>query len=163
MLIINIVVPYNNLLVYKNFYTQCNYSMSEPLNFVIYVDSTECSSCYLGVIQKWEPLMNSLRLNYNFIRTTILLAPQKETQADFFEKLEYTKFRYPLYIDTCNIFSQTNKFIPAEKMYHTFLLDENGRVILVGNPLKNEEIKNMFHNILEERKSKMRHKANPAA
>lgn len=33
-----------------------------------------------------------------------------------------------------------NITIPLESMYHTFLLDENNKVILVGNPIANDKI-----------------------
>ena len=37
---------------------------------------------------------------------------------------------------------------------HTFLLDENNNVLLVGNPLENEKIKKLFWQIVEEKLGK---------
>ena len=34
-------------------------------------------------------------------------------------------------------------------MFHTFLLNENNNVLLVGNPLENETIEEMFWQIVE--------------
>ncbi len=39
-------------------------------------------------------------------------------------------------------------------MFHTFLLDENNNVLLVGNSLENEKIEEMFWQILEEKLGK---------
>lgn len=36
-------------------------------------------------------------------------------------------------------------------MLHTFLLDEDNKVILVGNPLHNKKIEEMFYKIVEEK------------
>ena len=148
-----VIVPYYKILMYKGPHTLYDYSMAEPLNLVVYVDSTECSSCYLGNILKWESMLDTLRINYDFVRTTILFAPSKIKKDSFFEKLKNTKFKYPLYIDTCNIFSKTNEDIPMDKMYHTFLMDEDNNVILVGDPLKNKKIKRMFFDNIREIKN----------
>ena len=37
---------------------------------------------------------------------------------------------------------------------HSFLLDENDSVLLVGNPVRNKKIEELFFKILEERKDK---------
>ena len=39
-------------------------------------------------------------------------------------------------------------------MFHTFLLDENNNVLLVGNPLDNEKIEEMFWQIVEKKLGK---------
>lgn len=44
-----------------------------------------------------------------------------------------------------------NTCIPVDKMFHAFLLDENNNVLLVGNPLENEKIEELFWKIVEER------------
>ena len=36
-------------------------------------------------------------------------------------------------------------------MYHTFLLDENNKIILVGNPLHNKKIEKLFLDMLDEK------------
>ena len=41
-------------------------------------------------------------------------------------------------------------------MLHTFLLDEDDNVILVGSPLHNRKIEEMFYKIVEERLGKPR-------
>lgn len=39
-------------------------------------------------------------------------------------------------------------------MFHTFLLDEDNNVLLVGNPLENKKIEEMFWQIVEEKLGK---------
>ena len=41
--------------------------------------------------------------------------------------------------------------LPSESMYHTFMLDENNRVILVGNPMLNKQIEYMMLSIVDEK------------
>lgn len=58
----------------------------------------------------------------------------------FFEKL----IPQTIFIDSTNIFSIKNPNIPLETKYHTFLLDPNNNVVLVGNPITNKKIREIF-------------------
>lgn len=60
-----------------------------------------------------------------------------------------TNFDYPILIDTLGEFERLNPHLPKNQALHTFLLDENNRVILVGNPLRNKKIKEMFYKRVE--------------
>lgn len=57
----------------------------------------------------------------------------------------------PFIIDINNEFEQLNPHLPKNKAMHTFLLDENNNVVLVGNPLHNPKIEKMFKEIVEEK------------
>lgn len=58
---------------------------------------------------------------------------------------------YPIYMDTTGIFHRTNPQLPSNPMLHTFLLDENNEVLVVGNPLENEKIDRMFWRTVKEK------------
>ena len=59
-----------------------------------------------------------------------------------------------LFIDSVNVFMEANPNIPSESMFHTFLLDDNNKVILVGNPIFNKQIDDMMLSIVEEKLGK---------
>ena len=65
-----------------------------------------------------------------------------------------SKFNYPVILDTLGQFERLNPHLPKNKALHAFLLDENNNVILVGNPLLNKKIKEMFYRIVEEKLGK---------
>jgi hypothetical protein len=69
----------------------------------------------------------------------------------FFEKL----IPQTIFIDSTNIFSIKNPNIPLETKYHTFLLDPNNNVVLVGNPITNEKIREIFLAIIEKKLGKI--------
>ena len=64
------------------------------------------------------------------------------------------KFNYPILLDTLGEFEKLNPHLPKNHLLHTFLLDENNRVVLVGNPLRNKKIEEMFYKIVEEKLGK---------
>ena len=68
--------------------------------------------------------------------------------------IKNSRFNYPIILDTLGQFAKLNPHLPKNKALHTFLLDENNNVILVGNPLHNKKIKEMFYRIVEDRLEK---------
>ena len=63
-------------------------------------------------------------------------------------------FDCPILLDTLGEFEKLNPHLPKNRALHTFLLDENNNVILVGNPLRNKKIEEMFYQIVEEKLGK---------
>ncbi len=57
-------------------------------------------------------------------------------------------------MDTLNEFAKLNPHLPKNRVLRTFLLDENNKVMLVGNPLHNKKIEDMFYKIVEEKLGK---------
>lgn len=59
------------------------------------------------------------------------------------------KFSTQVYLDSANTFARQNQHIPSDVLFHTFLLDENMNVVLVGDPISNKEINKIFWDILK--------------
>ena len=51
-------------------------------------------------------------------------------------------FTYPIILDKENKINEMNHF-PSHPTFHTFLLDENDKVILAGNPIDNSDLKEL--------------------
>ena len=54
-------------------------------------------------------------------------------------------------MDTTGVCHRTTPQLPSNPMLHTFLLDENNEVLVVGNPLDNEKIDRMFWRTVKEK------------
>ena len=63
-------------------------------------------------------------------------------------RLNDSQFKHAVLIDKQSQFRKANPQIPKETMYHTFLLDKNSNVVLVGNPVHNEDVKKLLYRIL---------------
>lgn len=46
------------------------------------------------------------------------------------------KFDIPVYIDSEDRFNRLNRF-PSDPIFHTFLLDKDNKVAVIGNPVHN--------------------------
>lgn len=79
-----------------------------------------------------------------------IFAPKRE-ELDMVEfMLKTNTFYYPVFIDKANVFSVNNSHLPSNTMLHTFLLNERNEVIMVGSPLQNADIYDIFHQILKD-------------
>ena len=47
---------------------------------------------------------------------------------------------------------KNNPHIPQENIYHTFVIDKNGKVLLVGNPFQNDKMTALLNKILVSKK-----------
>jgi hypothetical protein len=54
------------------------------------------------------------------------------------------RFDYPILLDDRGLFPAANPHIPADQMFHTFLIDKNGKVVLVGDPVNNPQLWELY-------------------
>lgn len=121
------------------------------LKMVHYVDSATCSTCYLQKVAIYGLLFNMETQSNNDFYNVFIINPniiaKKKLISDFSGKL----IPQTIFVDSTNVFMESNPNLPSESMYHTFMLDENNKVILVGNPMLNKQIEDMMLSIVEEK------------
>src|SRR5574344_1324288 len=64
--------------------------------------------------------------------------------------LNLSQLKHSVYIDTIDVFKQNNPQLPDSRIYHTFLLNKENKVVLIGNPLYNEHVEKLFLELLKE-------------
>ena len=55
-----------------------------------------------------------------------------------------------VYVDDRQYFITNNPTIPEDAMFHTFLLDRENRIVLVGNPVHNEKLWELYKNTINQ-------------
>ena len=115
--------------------------------YISYIDSMSCESCAFSHFADWELLakdVNTFGFNYIFI----VMPPQKDRERVIRKMSCDLQNGKRVYIDTTGVFEKTNPQLPKEKILHTFLIDKNHNIILVGSPFEDERIKKMFKQIV---------------
>lgn len=124
-------------------------SINAKHKLVVFVDSMACSGCYLKNMSIWNDFIELEEVKD--FKIFFIFAPPKININSLQNSFYMTGLTHPIYIDSSYCFLKNNPHIPKEPMYHTFLLDENNNIILVGNPLHNKKIEKLFLDILDEK------------
>lgn len=127
---------------------------AKGMKLVVYYDSAACSSCGLKTMYLWDKLIEELESCGKDVSLCFVFAPLKKDMGEFRLAMRTMPPLVPVYVDTVGVFARENPHLPREAMYHTFLLDEENRVVLVGDPSRNERIKELFWQIVEEKSGK---------
>lgn len=110
---------------------------------VNYVDSKSCSICYMKSIYKWDDFIyvneETKNVEYFFI-----IDVRGQNIDELKNALDKIFFSQNIYFDTNGIFISKNKHISDNQLYHTFLLDKNNNIVLVGNPINNQEMGKLY-------------------
>lgn len=117
---------------------------------IVYHDSNQCSTCQLEHISEWDKIIKHLDSLQLPIPVIFIITPPEGRIKEVTQYLNNLKLqRYHIVIDSLNLFSKHNPIIPDNIKLHTFLLDKNNHIILVGSPLFNEKLWNMYKNITQ--------------
>lgn len=139
-----LIIP-SDLQIYKPFsnYLQDSLEMSNSKFKVYSIINASCGTC-IDNMKRWEEFSSNLLKS----EVVVILIFKSD---DNFELLKYAcekgiirEFPYPFFLDPNNMFMQQNKFMKRNKHFETCLTDANNRIILLGNPLYNENIKELY-------------------
>ena len=145
-----ISLPLDSMVRYESCYPSAAVNMGGIYRLVVYVDSTECTPCALNNIYRWYPVLDSL-IAYPLYRETLFIySPSRSKISDIKKQLSSQRVNYPVYLDTCDIFSKSNRHIPSNRLMHIFLLDDKDSVVVVGNPQINVQIREMIFDIVRD-------------
>ena len=108
---------------------------------VIWVDSTECSSCRIGNLYEYDELYRKSQ-DYGF-EVVIMFSPREDEYSDVMHMVGLRHYEFPVYFDSNNSFGLSNK-IPSDRRFHAFLLDCDNRVCFIGDPTSTAKLNSLF-------------------
>ena len=112
---------------------------------LVYVDSTGCTSCRLQ-LHEWKKFIAEVdSATGGHVPFLFFLSPKSVKEARFITRRD--DFTYPICVDMQNRLDSLNRF-PEEEMFHTFLLDGENRVAVIGNPIHNRAVRELYMKIL---------------
>ena len=124
-----------------------------PARLVIYLDSFSCTSCVISRLNELENFFNiSKSSNGAFLPVFVFTPSEKEKNDNLINiknSLKQNNIDFPVYIDFENSFLSNNRFIPEEQQYHMFLLDNENKIVLIGNPVSSDSLWDLYMNTIE--------------
>lgn len=116
--------------------------------WVVYSDSIDCSTCRLTDLVYWNDFIYEIRKRTDKVGFRFIFAPSKDDMGAFMCTAGSLTISSQIYLDSANVFARQNQHVPNDVLFHIFLLNEDLNVVIVGDPVRNEEINKIFWNIL---------------
>jgi hypothetical protein len=119
----------------------CTDLFKKQYKILLYVDSIGCSACRLKLFE-WRQLIKECdSIFHGQVGFLFFFQPKDKMEVGFIS--QYANFDYPLIIDANNTIEQLNHF-PKQQIYQCFLLDENNKVLTIGNPVLVPDLWNLY-------------------
>jgi len=118
--------------------------IDEPLKFVSFIDGT-CGVCLEDIVflEAFAKQIVSKKLNCSFVVYI------KSNDKEYFKEgiLDKLKAKIPYVFDEAEVFPKLNKL--WDHNFQFLLLDKEDKVLLIGNPRVNEELSNLYMEIID--------------
>ena len=113
---------------------------------IVWFDSTECGSCRMNRLYEWndDPVVHYAQGLKGKFDVILIFSPKKQDARSLKFTLEGYDVSFPVIIDENGDFLRLNPHLPEDKRLHSFLLDKDNKVVLVGNPLGNEKLWELY-------------------
>lgn len=113
---------------------------------VVFVDSTSCSGCFISHLTDYYEVNDTLQSKQ--AELLVVLHPQKRHLKDVIHRLSHERLPFWCIVDEDGEFIQNNTELPSNHLLHSFAIDENDNIILIGNPTRNLRLRDMIYNLL---------------
>lgn len=128
---------------------------SSKFKILVYIDSAGCTSCKLQLPQ-WKEFIHEVDSITGGNSIPFLLFFNAKNYKEISYYLQRDEFHIPVCFDKNDSLNKLNHF-PSDIMFQTFLLDSNNNVNIIGNPIRNSKIKELYLKTITEKKSSLNH------
>lgn len=108
---------------------------------LVYVDSIGCISCKLQ-LPKWKEFIKTVDSISNG-KVSFLFFFNTQYDKEIYYILKRNNFNYPVCVDKNDKFNSLNN-ISKYNSFQTFLLDNENKVSVIGNPIHNLNIQDLY-------------------
>lgn len=117
-------------------------SRDSTYKLVVYLDSMSCSPCFITHMYEYEETIDEF--NSADIRTVVVFEPKQKQKEEVEFLLEQQSYSFLTVVVNSNAFSGDNPHLPTSSLLHSFLLNLKNEVVIVGNPFRNTQIKELM-------------------
>lgn len=140
-----VIFPNNAVFTVLGRDTVSNNDLQSDYKVVVYADAVGCISCKLK-LSKWKKIISELG-EVSDCKISFLFYLYPNSKEEIVDILEQNHFNYPVCFDFDDSFNKLNK-LPDNEKFHVLLLDGENKVILMGNPVNNSKIKDLYLKVI---------------
>lgn len=116
---------------------------------VVYTDSVGCTECHLS-LGEWSVKIREMKvINKNL---SFVFIVNNSSELVIRSLLNKNRFDYPVFIDHNNSFYKLNS-LKKDHRFQVFLLDRENNILLIGDPIRNDAIWELYKKTLNDEKS----------
>ena len=119
----------------------------DNLKILVYIDSTQCTACQMNV-RRWNEFAAKLPSEFLSRLSMVFVANSKN---EWLVRYETGKIGHLSAIIDTNSTLSAQVFCSLPASFRCFLLDEDNRVVLIGNPIASEKIEKLYLKTIMER------------
>ena len=140
-----ILFPQNSIFTIRGKDTiDFNLNKSE-YKIVSYIDTAGCTSCRLKLAE-WQRFMNEVD-SITSSHTPFVFYLYPKNTKDLLIEFRREAFDYPVCLDETDEFNRLNQLAKSNTL-RTFLLNKENKIVAIGNPIENPNIKKFYLKIL---------------
>lgn len=126
---------------------------SYQVYIIKYIDSYSCGTCMASTIANKETKYFDKYENVCFMYIIKTTTKEKE---QVYRDLCSKRVRGSVFLDTENALLKSNPNFPDNSLFHTFVINNNGEVLMVGDPFLNDRMEALFNKVIENEKKKQK-------
>ena len=127
---------------------------SDNFKIVLYVDSLGCTSCRLRISEWKKIIQESDSVFTRKPEFVFIFQPKRRDEKELLSLFKQNGFHHPFFFDRQNEMGKLNRNFPSNPEYQCFLLNNDNKVILVGNPSLVSGIWILYKRVITEREKK---------
>ncbi len=130
---------------------------NSDIRIVHYLEMNNCISCELINLAQKEFLNYDSEICKN-VSFCYIVQTSPQHSLDVYKQFCKERIQGTVYLDTCNAFMEANPQMPDNEMFHTFVINREGKVLMVGNPFANEKMEALFKKVIAKERKKFKNK-----
>ena len=136
-----IIFPTNVTFYMSGSDTKAEVDLNKKFKLLTYINAEGCVACKLKM-HLWTDLIEKFsKSSQDSIAFIFVLNSNNYKEINYI--FENANFNYPVIYDTKDEFNRLNQF-PKQLEYQTFLLDHTNKVKVIGNPIFNLAVKDLY-------------------
>lgn len=123
---------------------------------VVYEDSMSCMYCFASKLALWGIFEEKVKKSFDDFSVCFVIPGQLSDMETLKHIQYYSQYAPPIYLDTDDVFLRENPMIDSSRVLRSFLIDDSGCVLVVGNPTANADISRRMIDEINAQRKKMR-------
>ena len=150
-----IAIPYESMDVRFCSFFSDSLSSNDDIRIIVVFSDSGCSGCK---IKEYSIIEQICIEKYNHANITYIVPCPKAESKNIFTMFCNSRIEGVVCIDTCNAFLHANPHFPDNELFHTFVINNEGKVLMVGNPFQNEKMEALFKKVIANEQKKQKKK-----